>query len=413
MRRCLIAQSGGPTPVINASVAGVLMENKLNSYFDEVYGGINGIEGILQERLVDLSDMDEDAIDNLRYTPSSGLGSCRYRLKDPSISSEEYDKFFKILDKYKIDTFFYVGGNDSMDTVSKLSQYAADHSISKKIMGIPKTIDNDLVITDHCPGYGSAARLIATTALETYLDSTVYSNNGVFILETMGRDTGWLAASSALATIDGTSVVDYIYLPEKAFDEDAFLKAVERTYAEKKHVYIVVSEGIKDVDGKYLSEISPIGAHDNFGHAQLGGVAGYLKALIVNSGITTRVKTLELGVIQRCGMHMASSVDIEEAFDAGKAALQYAQEGFSGCMVGIKRISDTPYKSELFLIKASEVCNSIKHFPKEWINDTGDFIKEEAVQYIKPLIYGDSGIGSEYTAVPSYYSIDKSKLVTK
>ena len=413
MRRCLIAQSGGPTPVINSSVAGVLMENKLNGYFDEVYGGINGIEGILQERLVDLSDMDENAINNLKYTPSSGLGSCRYRLKDAVNSPEEYERLFKILDKYNIDAFFYVGGNDSMDTVSKLSQYAADNSINKQIIGIPKTIDNDLVITDHCPGFGSAARLIATTALETYLDSTVYSNNGVFILETMGRDTGWLAASAALAAIDDKSVVDYIYLPEKAFDKDAFLKAVERTYAEKKHAYIVVSEGIKDAAGKYLSEISPMGGHDNFGHAQLGGVAGYLKSLIVNSGITTRVKTLELGVIQRCGMHMASSVDIEEAFDAGKAALQYAQEGFSGCMVGIKRISAAPYKSELFLIKASDVCNKIKYFPKEWITENGDFITEDAVQYIKPLIYGDSGIGSEYTSVPSYYSIDKNNLITK
>jgi 6-phosphofructokinase 1 len=357
--------------------------------------------------------MDENAINNLKYTPSSGLGSCRYRLKDAVESPEEYKKLFKILDKYEIDAFFYVGGNDSMDTVSKLSQYAFDHSIDKKIIGIPKTIDNDLVITDHCPGFGSAARLIATTTLETYLDSTVYSNNGVFILETMGRDTGWLAASAALATIGDKSVVDYIYLPERTFDKDTFLKTVERTYNEKKHAYIVVSEGIKNAEGKYISEIVPQGGHDNFGHAQLGGVAGYLKSLIVNSGITTRVKTLELGVIQRCGMHMASSVDIEEAFNAGKAAIEYAHEGLSGYMVGIKRLSSEPYESELFLIKASEVCNKIKHFPKAWITEAGDFITEEAIQYIKPLIYGDTGIDSEYAAIPSYYCIDKGNLVTK
>lgn len=413
MRRCIIAQSGGPTPVINASVAGVLMENKLNGYYDEIYGGINGIEGILQEKLVDLSDMDEHAINNLKYTPSSGLGSCRYKLKSSADSPEEYKRLFEILDKYEIDAFFYVGGNDSMDTVSKLSQYAEEHFINKKIIGIPKTIDNDLIITDHCPGFGSAARLIATTALETYLDSTVYSNNGVFILETMGRDTGWLAASAALASIDDKPVVDYIYLPEKAFDKEAFLRDVTRTYKNKNHAYIVVSEGIKDSEGNYLSEISPQGAHDNFGHAQLGGVAGYLKSLIVNSGITSRVKTLELGVIQRCGMHMASSVDIEEAFNAGKAALEYAQEGLSGYMVGINRVSNAPYLSELFLIKASEVCNKIKHFPAGWINSEGNFITEEAISYIRPLIVCESGTGNNYIGIPSYYSIDKRNLVTK
>ncbi|WP_163194138.1 6-phosphofructokinase [Clostridium thermarum] len=413
MRRCLIAQSGGPTPVINASVAGVLMENKLNGYFDEIYGGINGIEGILKERLVYLSDMDENAINNLKYTPSSGLGSCRYRLKSAGESPEEYERFFKILDKYQIDTFFYVGGNDSMDTVSKLSGYAREHSIDKKILGIPKTIDNDLVNTDHCPGFGSAARLIATTTLETYLDSTVYSNNGIFILETMGRDTGWLAASSVLATINDKPVVDFIYLPERAFDKEVFLKDVERVYKEKKHVYIVVSEGLKDSEGKYLSEIVPHGGHDNFGHAQLGGVAGYLKSLIIDSGITSRVKTLELGVIQRCGMHMASSVDIEEAFSAGKAAVNYAVEGFSGYMIGIRRTNDLPYEYDFFLIDASEVCNKIKHFPLEWISASGNFVTAEAVEYLRPLIYGDNSIEINAVGLPVYYSIDKNNLVTK
>lgn len=403
MKRCIIAQSGGPTAVINASVAGLLIENKLKGYYDEVFGGINGIEGILNENFVNLSLMTEEDIIRFKYTPSSGLGSCRYKLKDPTVSTDEYKKLFEILDKHQIDTFFYVGGNDSMDTVNKLSQYAKDNSINKRIIGIPKTIDNDLPITDHCPGYGSAARLIATTTLETYLDSTVYINNGIFILETMGRDTGWLAASAALAKLNGKPVADFIYLPEVPFDEEKFLKDTERVFKEKNHVYIVVSEGIKNSEGKYISKIQPLGDHDNFAHAQLGGVAGYLKSLIVNAGITSRVKTLELGVMQRCGMHIASNVDIEEAAEAGKAALNYANEGHSGYMVGIKRTSNDPYSSEMFLIKASEVCNKTKYFPVDWINKEHNFVLPEAENYIEPLLHGPN----KEDSIPNYYKIKK------
>ncbi len=403
MKRCIIAQSGGPTAVINASVAGLLMENKIKGYYDEVLGGINGIEGILKENFINLSLMTDEDITRFKYTPSSGLGSCRYKLKDPTESTDEYKRLFEILDKHQIDTFFYVGGNDSMDTVNKLSQYAKEHSIDKRIIGIPKTIDNDLPITDHCPGYGSAARLIATITLETYLDSTVYTNNGIFILETMGRDTGWLAASAALAKLNGKSVADFIYLPEVPFDEDKFLKDTERVFKEKNHVYIVVSEGIKNSDGKYISEIQPLGEHDNFAHAQLGGVAGYLKSLIINAGITSRVKTLELGVMQRCGMHIASHVDIEEAAEAGKAALNYAKDGHSGYMVGIKRTSNEPYSSQMFLIEASEVCNKTKYFPVNWINAEHNFVLQEAEDYIRPLLQGPN---SE-EAIPNYYKIKK------
>lgn len=403
MKRCIIAQSGGPTTVINASVAGVLMENKVKGYYNEILGGINGIEGILNENFVNLSLMTEEEINKFKHTPSSGLGSCRYKLKNPAESTEEYKKFFEILDKYQVDTFFYVGGNDSMDTVNKLSQYAKENSIDKRIIGIPKTIDNDLPITDHCPGYGSAARFIATTALETYLDSTVYINNGIFILETMGRDTGWLAASAALAKLDGKPVADFIYLPEVPFDEKKFIKDTQRVFKEKNHAYIVVSEGIKNFEGKYIAEMQPQGEHDSFAHAQLGGVAGYLKSLIVNAGITSRVKTLELGVMQRCCMHIASHIDIEEAAEAGKAALNYANEGHSGFMVAIKRKSNEPYSSKMFLIEASEVCNKTKYFPVNWINEDHNFVSKEAEDYIKPLIQGpnkDSGI-------PDYYRVKK------
>jgi len=361
MRNCLIAQSGGPTAVINSSVVGVVLENKNIGYFDNVYAGLNGIEGILNKKIINFSQFSDEEIHNFRYTPSSGLGSCRYKMKNFSENADEYKNFFNILDEYEIDTFFYVGGNDSMDTVAKLSEYAEIHSIDKKIIGIPKTIDNDLMHTDHTPGFGSAAKFISTVVLETYLDSSVYINNGVFILETMGRDTGWLAASSALAKIDGKSVADFIYLPERAFSKIDFINDVRNKMKEQNKVFIVASEGLKDECGNFLSQLDNSGGFDNFGHAQLGGVCNYLKQLIINAGITSRVKTLELGVMQRCAMHIASQVDIDEAYGAGKAALQYAIEGNTGYMVGIRRIQNAPYKSENFLIKANEVCNKIKY----------------------------------------------------
>lgn len=411
MRNCIIAQSGGPTPVINASAAGILSANKLQGFFDNVYGGINGIEGIINEKIINLTCINEAQIHNLKYTPSSALGSCRYKLSTLEKSEKEYEKIFDILDKYKIEAFFYIGGNDSMDTVSKLSQYAKAKSINKLILGIPKTIDNDLVITDHCPGFASAARLIATTVLETYLDSTVYSNNGVFILETMGRDTGWLAASGALATLNGHPAADFIYLPERTFNNKDFLEDISKAYREKKHVYILVSEGLKNSDGTYLSELSKSDSQDNFGHAQLGGVSSYLKSLIVTSGITSRVKTLELGVMQRCGMHIVSGTDIAEAFGAGEFALNCAQKGISASMIGIKRLSNSPYVSEFTLIDADNVCNRIKYFPSEWINERGNFITKEAIDYIYPLINGCNDT-IKTSALPSYFVIDKNNLIT-
>lgn len=406
MRNCLIAQSGGPTAVINSSVIGVVAENSELNYFDTIYAGINGIEGILNKNIIELTKFSETELENLRFTPSSALGSCRYKLKNYVECSEEYELLFHILDEYSIDTFFYVGGNDSMDTVAKLSKYAELHKINKKIIGIPKTIDNDLIYTDHTPGFGSAAKLIGTLTLETYLDSSVYTNNGIFILETMGRDTGWLAASAALAKLNNNIVADFIYLPEKPFSTLEFLVDIRERFKSQNQVYIVVSEGLRDTSGRFLAQANSTGTHDNFGHAQLGGVAGYLKNLIVTAGITSRVKTLELGVIQRCAMHIASQVDLEEAFDTGRSALRYAAEGVTGYMIGIKRISNTPYKSESFLIKASEVCNKVKYFPSEWINKRGNHITEDAIAYLEPLISGAPDL-TYNGGIPKYHSIAK------
>lgn len=385
MSNCIIAQSGGPTSVINSSVVGLIHANKELKAFEKVYGGLNGIEGILNKNIIDLSSVPDEEINNFRFTPSSGLGSCRYKLKDSDSYNEEYEKLINILREYDIKTFFYVGGNDSMDTIAKLSKYAEFNNIDIKFMGIPKTIDNDLKFTDHTPGFGSAAKFIGTTALETYLDASVYINNGIFILETMGRDTGWLAASACIAKIDNKPVADFIYLPEATFDKDKFLDDVKKKFEEQNKVFIIVSEGIRDKDGKFVSEFECV-SQDNFGHAQLGGVSNYLRMLILEQGFTTRVKALELGILQRCAMHCASGIDLTEAYEAGEMALKYASEGETGKMVCIIRKSNEPYEAEYSLVKANEVANNVRYFPREWINSEGNFVTEEANSYFEPLI---------------------------
>ena len=385
MANCIIAQSGGPTAVINSSVVGLLKGNKKLKAYDNVYGGLNGIEGILQKNIINLSEISEEEITYFRFSPSSGLGSCRYKLKDPDQSREEYEKLMDIFNEYDIKAFFYIGGNDSMDTINKLSIYAKENGIDIKFIGIPKTIDNDLKYTDHTPGFGSAAKFIGTTALETYLDSSVYTNNGIFILETMGRDTGWLAASACLARLNNKPVADFIYLPEVAFDEEQFLRDVQKRFEENNKVYIVVSEGIRNTEGKFISELE-CSAQDTFGHAQLGGVCNYLKNLIIERGITTRVKALELGILQRCSMHCASDMDLKEAYDVGKCAYKFAVAGETGKMVCIERNSDFLYGVSYSLVDTAKIANQVKYFPKEWINEEGNFVTEEAYDYLRPLI---------------------------
>lgn len=387
MANCIVAQSGGPTSVINSSVVGLIQANDDLKIYDNIYGGLNGIEGILTGNIISLSEYTSKDIIDFKYTPSSGLGSCRYKMKDLSQSTEEYDKLLKILKKLDIKTFFYIGGNDSMDTTAKLSKYSTEHNLDINFVGIPKTIDNDLMHTDHTPGFGSAAKFIATSVIETYLDSSVYRNNGIFILETMGRDTGWLAASACTAKYFGHPVADFIYLPEIHFDTEKFLSDVKKRFDEQNHVYIVVSEGLRDKNGTFLSTIST-STHDNFNHVQLGGVSNYLRQLILNANITTRVKSLELGVLQRCAMHCASTTDVEEAFRAGYEALKVGSEGVNGCMIAINRETNYPYTISYSLVPASTVANNVKYFPKEWINEDGNHVTEDCYIYFKPLIDG-------------------------
>lgn len=400
MPNCIIAQSGGPTAVINSSVVGLLKENQKSNKFEKVYGGLNGIEGILNENIIDLTSIGDEDIERFQYTPSSGLGSCRYKMKDLSASTEEYDKLLDILKKLDITTFFYVGGNDSMDTTAKLGKYARENSLDITFIGIPKTIDNDLMYTDHTPGFGSAAKFIATTTLESYFDSSVYINNGIFILETMGRDTGWLAASACMAQYNGKPVADFIYLPEKPFDKIEFIEDVRAKFQEQNQVFIVVSEGLRNSEGRFVTEFDCV-SQDTFGHAQLGGVSNFLRQAILDAGISTRVKALELGILQRCAMHSASQIDIDEAFNAGAEALKCAEPKNNGCMVSIKRESNAPYKVSYELVPADKVANNVKYFPANWINEKGNHVTKEAYEYFKPLL---QGVPTLYTFnnVPQY-----------
>lgn len=405
MPNCIIAQSGGPTSVINSSVVGLIRANEEFKVYDKVYGGLNGIEGILNKNIIDLSKMSSEEIDTFKLTPSSGLGSCRYKMKKLEESTEEYDRLLDILKSLDIKTFFYVGGNDSMDTTAKLGKYAKETGLDINFIGIPKTIDNDLMYTDHTPGFGSAAKFISTAVLETYLDSSVYINNGIFIVETMGRDTGWLAASACTARYDGKPVADFIYLPEKPFNVEDFLCDVRDKFKEQNQVFIVASEGLKTANGKFLAEMNVV-SQDNFGHSQLGGVGQHLRQLILDAGITTRVKSLELGVLQRCAMHCASQIDIDEAYNAGFEALKYGSEGNNGYMVAIKRESNSPYRSSFFLVEADKIANNVKYFPSEWINEKGNGVTEEAYEYFMPLLNG----------VPTLYrtnNVPKYKVFTK
>lgn len=409
MKNCIVAQSGGPTAVINSSVVGVVEENNRSKIYDNVYGGLNGIEGILGGQIINLSKLDSKELNALKYTPSSGLGSCRYKLKDYKTDESEYKKLIQILNKFSIKAFFYIGGNDSMDTVDKLSKYAEDNSLDIQFIGIPKTIDNDLVCTDHTPGFGSAAKYVATTVLESYLDSNVYPYNGVFIMEIMGREAGWLAASAALGRINGKPAADFIYLPEVPFSSEKFLEDVNEKLKVKNSVFVAVSEGIRDKNGRFIAQMGTE-AHDKFGHVQLGGVCGNLKKLLLDNKVSSKVKTLELGVTQRSAMHIASQQDIDEAYRVGSDAVIYSSQGSSGVMVGITRESNTPYKMGTKLVKASDVANNIKSFPIEWITSEGNHVTEKTIEYMSPLIIGEPVIRFE-NGLPKYYVVNRDNIV--
>jgi ATP-dependent phosphofructokinase / diphosphate-dependent phosphofructokinase len=394
MGNCIVAQSGGPTSVINATLAGVVKANQLNPVYKTVFGGLNGIEGILQEKFVDLTLMSEEENYILRQTPSSALGSCRYKLKRSNVV--DFEKLFEILEKYDVDTMFYIGGNDSMDTVFALSEYAAAHKITnRRFVGCPKTVDNDLMVTDHCPGYASAAKFIASTALQTWLDVNVYTRQEVFILETMGRDAGWLAASACLS-----GIVDLLVLPEIPFEKDQFLGEVKKCIDEKNKCYVVVSEGARYADGTYLA--AGEAKNDGFGHAVLGGAANAVKDLILTSGTANRCKVQDLSTAQRCHATEQSLVDVEESFKLGMSAhMRSANPSFTGQMVGVKRKDSKNYDVEYFATAASNVANHVKKFPVEWAKPNYRGVTEEAISYMRPLIQGQPVIAYK-DGVPAF-----------
>lgn len=386
-----VAQSGGPTCAINASLAGVFSAGKKSGKFEKIYGAFNGIEGILENRLVDLSEIitDDEIYQLLLRTPSAVLGSCRRKLPDHHESSEIYEKITDVLHNNNIGVFFYIGGNDSMDTVAKYSSYLEENSINDiKVIGIPKTIDNDLCETDHSPGFGSAAKYVCSTVQEITRDSNVYCIPSVTIIEAMGRHAGWLAASSCCIRANGENAPHLIYLPEMTFSIEKFLSDVKNEMKKHKAVIVVVSEGVKTAEGKFAAEEFQSGQKDVFGHSYLAGIGKFLEKLVA-AEIGCKVRSIELNVMQRCSSHIASREDIESSAAIGSAAVEAAISGKSGCMMTFIRESDKPYRFRIETADASKAANSEKLFPREWINEEGNNVLPVALDYFMPLIQGE------------------------
>ena len=400
----IIGQSGGPSSVINASAYGCIRTALDAGCITRVYGAYHGIKGVLNDELLCMDEEDRAELDRLPYTPSSALGSCRYKIKDPDEDDTDYKRILEIFKKYDVRYFCYNGGNDSMDTCNKISKYMKKVGYECRVMGIPKTIDNDLFGTDHCPGYASAAKYIATSCMEVYQDARVYDTGMICIIEIMGRHAGWLAGASALATAYGAGP-DLVYLPEVDFDMDAFLADVERIYKEKGNCMVAVSEGIHYADGTFVSE-AKTSATDGFGHAQLGGLASLL-ANIVKEKTGAKVRGIELSLLQRCGAHLASETDIEESYMSGKAAVENAVNGITDKMVGFERsYEDGKYVCKTKLLGLTDVANTEKKVPLEWINDAHNGVEKPFIDYVLPLIQGEPELPKQ-DSLPRFAKLKK------
>lgn len=387
----MFGQSGGPTSVINASAAGVFIEAlKHADVIEKVYGAANGIVGILNEKFYDMGQEDPAELELLKYTPSSNLGSCRYKLANADVDETDYKRILEVFKKYNVRYFFYNGGNDSMDTCNKISKYMQKAGYDCRVMGVPKTIDNDLFGTDHCPGFSSAAKYIATTTMEVYQDARVYDTGMICVIEVMGRHAGWLTAATALAAAKGYGP-DLIYLPEIDFDLDKMLADVKAIYAKTGKVIIAVSEGVQTKEGKFIPELVATEdvAVDSFGHKQLGGTATVL-ADFLKKETGSKVRGIELSLMQRCASHCASKSDYEESFLAGQTAVLKALEGMTDYMVGFERAEGDKYECKIKMIPLNDVANTEKKVPLEWINKEGNFVTEEYIKYALPLIAGET-----------------------
>ena len=394
-KNIIVGQSGGPTAVINASLWGVVKEGLAHrEEIGKVYGMVHGIEGFMAGRYLDLSAMEEEELDLMKMTPAAYLGSCRYKLPE-DLSDICYRELFEKFRQMDIGYFFYIGGNDSMDTVDKLSAYCAGKGIDDIfVVGAPKTIDNDLMGTDHCPGFGSAAKYIAATFSEIERDCHVYNTKAVTIVEVMGRNAGWLTAASALARGNGEPGPALIYLCETAFDTERFLSDVRAKLEEQDAVVVAISEGIRNKNGAYISEEVQSGAVDNFGHSYISGSGKVLENL-VREKIGCKVRSIELNLMQRCAGHIASAVDIQESRMLGMTACQCALEGRNAVMAAIIRKSDEPYEVEFASVPVSEVSNREKKVPAEWVNEAGNDVTEELLSYLRPLIRGENAVRYE------------------
>ncbi len=389
MINVIIAQSGGPTAAINATLTGVIRGLYGKKQVGTIYGALHGITGVLEERFLDLSSSCRENpvfLSKLTRTPAMYLGSCRMKMPEPEENKEIYNQIFSTLQKNQVGAFFYIGGNDSMDTITKLSNEAKRRNSMIRFVGVPKTIDNDLVLTDHTPGYGSAAKYIASSMLEIAHDTYIYDLPCVTIVEIMGRDAGWLTASAALARNKYNSTPQLIYLPEIPFHRGVFLKDVKKQLNISKNVIVAVSEGIRDEQGVYISAKTK--TEDKFGHVQLSGVGKALEEL-VRREIGVKVRSVELSILQRCAGHIASLQDLMESDEEGKKAAELMLEGYTGVMPALERVSDEPYCYNIVMRDLIEVANRIRTVPREWINADGNDVTEDFLSYARPLIRGE------------------------
>ena len=409
-KNMLIAQSGGPSSAINASITGAIVRGMASTKIGRVLGAVNGMQGFLDRKIIDISAQIKTSEDIrlLYHTPAHALGSSRYKIK--AGDTDTYKKIVEILKEYEVGYFFYNGGNDSMDTVNKLAEYLKETGEDIVALGIPKTIDNDLELTDHTPGFGSAARYVGTSIAEVYLDTRVYPVPACTIVEVMGRNAGWLTAATALARDTGVPAPHLIYLPESDFDKDAFVRDVKALMEKEDHVVVAASEGLRTKDGEYLGDT---GAElDMFGHKTFGGVATVLESLVKQNVDLPKLKTraIQLSTLQRAAAHCASLTDLEEGYHCGYRAVEAAVNDLSGVMITIKRVSNSPYIVRYDVGDLSEIANKEKKVPQEWITKNGTDVSEEMMDYLRPLITGETS-GMSEKGLPRYFFFDLERLV--
>ncbi len=410
---CIVAQSGGPTAVINASACGVVQECFRHGHIEGVYGAINGVLGILNEEIFDFREESPEDIEGLKYTPAAALGSCRYKLRSLEDSREDYSRIMEVFEAHNIRYFFYIGGNDSMDTADKITGLSTEMGYEMRVMGIPKTVDNDLAFTDHCPGYGSIAKYNAAAVMEAGRDTdAIYTTDTCTIFEAMGRNAGWIAAATALARREEQDAPHLIYMPETAFTMESFVRDCEDVLSKHGRLFIVAGEGLKDASGEYITAATGEFAKDSFGHVQLGGVAEILRQ-IVEKEVKVKARWNKLGTCQREAMHFASKTDRDEAYLCGQMAVKHAvEEDITGKMVSLVRHSDEPYRCGTGLATLSEVANAEKPVPREWINEAGNFVTAEFIRYARPLIGGEVAVPIE-NGLPKYIRLKRKPIPKK